>query len=262
MAYIGKTPTSAPLTASDITNDIINADKIADNSISEEHLDATVVTGLSALGAEPADTDEFLISDAGTLKRMDYSYIKSSGGTHIQLASVESTSNDGTISIQDKFTVTYDFYRFFLQWKQTTDGSDTRFRWLKGGSTEESGSHYIYTSDRHEINSTPSSYAGTDHQGYNQSYALVANHLPANSEAHFHTLDWTIYNPYKGSPSGRAKVMGMKTYVRTDSTWRGGTISIEYDSGDSSNQYGGFKLFPSTGYMTDYKYQLYGVKFS
>ena len=31
MAYIGKTPTSAPLTASDITNDIINADKIAHN---------------------------------------------------------------------------------------------------------------------------------------------------------------------------------------------------------------------------------------
>ena len=210
--------------------------------------------------------DKFLkvasVSGSGTTGIGQLSFSEVSGGNHVQLASVESTSNDGTISIQDKFTATYDFYRFFLQWKQTTDGSDTRFRWLKGGSTEESGSHYIYVSDRHEINSTPSSYAGTDHQGYNQSYALVANHLPANSEAHFHTLDWTIYNPYKGSPSGRAKVMGMKTYVRTDSTWRGGTISIEYDSGDSSNQYGGFKLFPSTGYMTDYKYQLYGVKFS
>ena len=30
----------------------------------------------TALGAAPADTDEFLVSDAGTIKRVDYSYIK------------------------------------------------------------------------------------------------------------------------------------------------------------------------------------------
>ena len=51
---------------------------IADDAVSEEHLDATAITGHTALGAEPADTDELLVSDAGTLKRMDYSYIKSS----------------------------------------------------------------------------------------------------------------------------------------------------------------------------------------
>ena len=75
MGFIGVQPATIPLTASDITNDIINADKIADNSISEEHLDPTIITGLSALSSEPADTDEFLFSDAGTLKRIDYSYI-------------------------------------------------------------------------------------------------------------------------------------------------------------------------------------------
>jgi len=106
MSYIGKQPRKAALTASDIEDGIItaakiedgavvaaeiasnavttakiNADavtaaKIADNAISEEHLDATVITGLTALEAEPADTDEFLVSDAGTLKRIDYSHIK------------------------------------------------------------------------------------------------------------------------------------------------------------------------------------------
>ena len=58
--------------------DAVTAAKIADNAISEEHLDATIITGLTALAATPADTDEFLISDAGTLKRIDYSYIKGS----------------------------------------------------------------------------------------------------------------------------------------------------------------------------------------
>ena len=29
------------------------------------------------------------------------------------------------------------FIDFSYMWKQTTDGSDTRFRWLKSGNTEE-----------------------------------------------------------------------------------------------------------------------------
>jgi hypothetical protein len=36
-----------------------------------------LISGKTALGATPADTDELLISDAGTLKRVDYSYLKS-----------------------------------------------------------------------------------------------------------------------------------------------------------------------------------------
>mgnify|MGYP003124750171 CR=1 FL=1 len=37
--------------------------------------DVDVITGNTALAAEPADTDEFLVSDAGTIKRIDYSLI-------------------------------------------------------------------------------------------------------------------------------------------------------------------------------------------
>ena len=59
-----------------ITADAIDATLIADDAISEEHIDATVITGSTALAATPADTDELLISDAGTIKRIDYSHIK------------------------------------------------------------------------------------------------------------------------------------------------------------------------------------------
>ena len=59
---------------------------IADDAISEEHIDATVITGSTALAATPADTDEFLISDAGTIKRLDFSHIKSVAGTNAFLA--------------------------------------------------------------------------------------------------------------------------------------------------------------------------------
>ena len=64
-----------------ITADAINGTLIADDAISEEHLDATAITGSTELAATPADTDEILISDAGTLKRIDFSYLKSVAGT-------------------------------------------------------------------------------------------------------------------------------------------------------------------------------------
>ena len=55
MSYIGSKPANKPVVASD--------------------LDPAVITGQTALAVAPAATDEFLISDAGTLKRLDASLI-------------------------------------------------------------------------------------------------------------------------------------------------------------------------------------------
>jgi hypothetical protein len=45
-------------------------------SVTASSFDNSVISGHTALAATPADTDEFLVSDAGTIKRIDYSYIK------------------------------------------------------------------------------------------------------------------------------------------------------------------------------------------
>jgi len=71
MAYIGSKPANKPVVASD--------------------LDPTVITGQTALAVAPADTDEFLISDAGVLKRLDASLI-GGGGKLLQVV----TAEDGT----------------------------------------------------------------------------------------------------------------------------------------------------------------------
>jgi len=55
MSYIGSKPANKPVVASD--------------------LDPTVITGQTALAVAPAATDEFLISDAGVLKRIDASIV-------------------------------------------------------------------------------------------------------------------------------------------------------------------------------------------
>jgi len=60
--------------------------------------DVTSITGQTALDATPADTDEFVLSDAGTLKKMDYDYIK---GVHKNAWQVSgSGALDITINVQ------------------------------------------------------------------------------------------------------------------------------------------------------------------
>ena len=73
MSYIGKTPTPAPLTSSDITDGIIITDKLAANAvvtskitdatISNADVNATLVTGQTA-ETSIADGDTILIHDA------------------------------------------------------------------------------------------------------------------------------------------------------------------------------------------------------
>jgi hypothetical protein len=75
MSYIGNKPANKAVVASD--------------------LDPAVITGQTALATSPADTDEFLISDAGVLKRLDASLI---GGGKLLQSSLTTANTEQTIS--------------------------------------------------------------------------------------------------------------------------------------------------------------------
>ena len=53
----------------------------SDDTVGAAQIKNDLISGTTALASAPADTDEFLVSDAGTLKRIDYSLIKSAGNT-------------------------------------------------------------------------------------------------------------------------------------------------------------------------------------
>ena len=89
MAYIGNKPANKAVVASD--------------------LDPAVITGQTALAVTPADTDEFLISDAGVLKRLDASLI--GGGKIAQAVTTTKTdtysvTSDGTFYNPTSFSRT------------------------------------------------------------------------------------------------------------------------------------------------------------
>ena len=64
------------VTQAKMADDSVGTAEILDTNVTGAKLNDDAISGQGALGAEPADTDEFLVSDAGVLKRVDYSYIK------------------------------------------------------------------------------------------------------------------------------------------------------------------------------------------
>jgi len=69
------------ITIPDATFTIPTSNTPDDDAITAAKLNNDIISGTTALTSEPADTDEFLVSDAGTLKRIDYSLIKGGGIT-------------------------------------------------------------------------------------------------------------------------------------------------------------------------------------
>ena len=65
---------NAVVTAS-IVDDSITEAKIADDAVESEHINDNVISGQTALTSGLATTDELLISDGGTIKRMDISVL-------------------------------------------------------------------------------------------------------------------------------------------------------------------------------------------
>ena len=58
-----------------LANDDVTEAKIEDDAVESEHLNDNVISGQAALTSGLATTDELLISDGGTIKKMDVSVI-------------------------------------------------------------------------------------------------------------------------------------------------------------------------------------------
>jgi len=89
------------------SDNTVTAAKISANAVTGAKLNTDVISAQTALATAPADTDEFLVSDAGVLKRIDYSLIK--GGGMWEYISSATASNSSSID----FTTFSSDYRDF-----------------------------------------------------------------------------------------------------------------------------------------------------
>jgi len=96
------------ITTAKLGADAVTEAKIADDAVESEHLNDNIISGQTALAATPADTDEFLISDGGTIKRIDYSYIKAANTPSFQAT----MSGNQTISASTETKIQFDTESF------------------------------------------------------------------------------------------------------------------------------------------------------
>ena len=132
-------------------------------------VDVTAITGTTALAATPADTDEILISDAGTLKRIDFSHIKSSPGYSF-LSKTSISSNVATV----EFTgISASNIRVVFQAVGTDDASGTNIRVQLGDSSSYRSGAGTYNA-AHQYNQLDSASGGNEQES-STSMRLVDN---------------------------------------------------------------------------------------
>ena len=250
MAYIGKIPAPVALTGSDLAADIITAAKIADDAISEEHLDATVVTGLTALGATPADTDELIISDAGTLKRVDYSHLKSTPGLNL-IKEVTASNVSAVTFVHGTSDVVFDstYKVYFLTMTNVILASDEELflRALSNGSALTSG--YWSAQGGAYGQTTPNDYADRYQDSFMGSPGDVESDHPFNGYAYFFNAGGSSIHPV---------AMGQIQMQRSNNNYYGFSFSGSYNTAISD--FNGFTLTNNGGgNISSGNFKLYGV---
>jgi len=115
----------------------------AGGSVGSSQITAEMITGQTALSSAPADTDEFLISDAGVLKRIDYSLVKSGGLVHLQTTNI--TSGTANVQFTSGIDSTYNSYFFvFTDVHPETDNQPLEMQLSNDGGSSYVDSGYVH----------------------------------------------------------------------------------------------------------------------
>ena len=114
--------TDLNVTTAKIAADAITEAKIADDAVESEHLNDNVISGQTELASAPASTDELLISDAGTLKRIDVSLV---GGNNTPIFSAYKASDQTSLAANQYNKITFTTEEFDAD--SAYDASNSKF---------------------------------------------------------------------------------------------------------------------------------------
>jgi len=123
----------------------------SDDTVGAAQIKADLISGTTALAAEPADTDEFLVSDAGVLKRIDYSLIKGGGITEADMFRLTAETGNGTNAVISANLERVD---------------DATFSKIGTGMTQSSGVFTFPSTGLYEVTASPMILADDDANAY------------------------------------------------------------------------------------------------
>ena len=115
-----------------------------DGGVTGAKLNADTISAQTELSSTPADTDQFLVSDAGVLKRVDYSLIKG-GGAYELLGTTTVSSATASVTFNNTYiNSTYDYYELFFSARPSNDNVNAYFRFLNNSNTQLNSGQYDY----------------------------------------------------------------------------------------------------------------------
>jgi hypothetical protein len=237
-----------------IQADAITEAKIADDAVESEHLNDNIISGQTELAATPADTDEFLISDAGTIKRIDYSYIKTSS-SFTKIATVNSTSDASFVELQNCFNSTYQSYLVVMRLAiPATSGEGLRLRLMTSTNTAVNGSNYRYASRYFDHDGSASSNTGNNQTSWQLADAI------ASAEGNGGATAAMWFNVDTGDTAGASgRFTGTLSYSDGNgvqhSAYIGGYHNTDYNSTATT----GLEWFATSGNIAKLQATCYGV---
>jgi len=248
LAYIGKVPANAPLTSSDIADGIISTADLANTAVTGAKVNADVISSQTALAAEPADTDEFLVSDAGVIKRIDYSLIKG-GGTNVLLSTTNVTSAVSEVDITSNINSTFNRYMIsIINLKPAGNALHLQMRFYQGGSVD-SGSVYDSTS---AYNGSDDGSGPTINRVNGGTAMKLADEVGSDATEPFNGIIY-LYDP--SNTTTHTRMTGFGTWSRGDNA----TTALIGGRIDQAAAVDGFDFKMSSGNITSCIIKLYGI---
>jgi len=220
--------------------------KPADKALVASDLDPAVITGQTALAVAPADTDEFLISDAGVLKRLDASLI--GGGAHT-LISTTTVDNDATAAITGMDS-TYSRYLVTVNnLVSATDGVSVYMQVIIGGSVQTGTNHAYGNNTRN----SGAGAAGNESSGAN-AFKISKSDI-GNATGENFSGEIIVYNP---SETALFKNISWKSvYTVNDGTLDSNVGGGFWKSGQAAIT--GVSIKMASGNITSAVIKLYGI---
>lgn len=184
----------------------------SDNTVTAAKLNNDIISGQTELAVAPADTDEFLVSDAGTIKRIDYSLIKGGGITEADQYRLTANQSGGTSA-----DITTNLERV----------DDATFAKIGTGMTESSGIFTFPSTGLYQIEV----HAMITSNGDNNSY--VRTHASSDSGSNYDLIAYANLGASNaGADTGN---VSSKTFVNVTST---STFRVKFSTSSmGSNSY-------------------------
>jgi len=236
-----------------ILGNVLDLGVPSDNTVTAAKLNNDIISGQTALATEPADTDEFLVSDAGTIKRIDYSLIKGGGGlVHIKTQTISSSVTTvqfihGTSDVV--FDGTYKAYKLIITGGTVVDDTQKpHIRFTQGSGFITSG--YSFSGlTRSAANSDLSFHSNSD------SDIRMINDGIGNASDETFSIEVNFNNP--ATTDVHKLIHGTVTGIRSD----GNTISGFFGGGYLGNTSAitGFEIGVGSGNIDGGTFSLFGV---